>query len=383
VTTEISRPVPFTAIQLAFNHLPQETKNDIYRRVWEIDGKPLGDPQYGQHHVCDKKERLYTLLPRGEQERLIKHIFDEQTQRWKEYIYSNVWEKDGKPLGDPRYGEHHAFDDLEWLSSRLSYQHPLFINCVEPGERIKTRYNPFLSNAPTEYPKHGIYRNGGTHPHLEDPYGVPCSQFGCIKLGAQKAINLPESVKKVIQGKQLTEINVLFFNANEALQMLKRENAQPSYHNRGYGKHNIPQDQELPINLYFHGVVYPDMKLQDRERKQHFPFGIFSAQGEARWFGGWGGAAFEELQPTEIYAHKLGHDAPYISCSPNNARLWVKNSASFYSVLINGDKAHVTLHVSRSTRDLMKINENQDLKIEDIPALFPGPEFVNLRDLLS
>jgi hypothetical protein len=55
-------PVDLAALAAAIRQLPEAQREHIYLNTWILDGRPWGDPHYGEHHVADNLKNLKSIL---------------------------------------------------------------------------------------------------------------------------------------------------------------------------------------------------------------------------------------------------------------------------------------------------------------------------------
>jgi len=358
-----------TAVIEIFEALPAEEQNPLFGAVWEKDGKPMGDPEYGRKHVFDDIAFLFQNLSEATQRKIaLKTITPYGIELPAETAKTmTIAQLIGLIPSDlDRKREEHFPNEFS-------------LNLERPGFFPAQDTNFYLSGTCSRHlPSIGVYRNYETHPHLDFPYYLEGRNRGVITLRPSYRKNLPEDLQRAIAHCKDIDIHIRFDNTARLKQELKKQNEDDAYR-KDSEKGKPVKHADLPINLVFHGVAFPDLTPPD-EGQADFPFGIFGANG-ANWFGGWGGAPFGELQPTNVHAHKVDDEHQINGCSPNNARLWIEDEASFYSVFIKDGKAIVVLHVCHTEHERI-FSENPELTLGEFPAHYVSDKFDNLRALI-
>lgn len=99
-------------VREAFDRLDSSLKNAIYGMVWVEAGCPnTGDPQWGEHHAFDDMQIFYGALKRH-----VKESFEALSQEEKNAVYYHVYhlaKSEGLDVDSvPAWGEIHALDNI-------------------------------------------------------------------------------------------------------------------------------------------------------------------------------------------------------------------------------------------------------------------------------
>ncbi|MBS0619922.1 MAG: hypothetical protein JSS61_00480 [Verrucomicrobia bacterium] len=104
-------------VKALFYDISQARSNALDKKVWELAGSPdTPIPDWGLQHRYDDAERFYRALPIDDETKDTFHEYDTDT---KNRVYRKVWELAGRPEGDPWWGEHHVFHDAYFFYSAL------------------------------------------------------------------------------------------------------------------------------------------------------------------------------------------------------------------------------------------------------------------------
>jgi leucine-rich repeat protein SHOC2 len=113
-----SEPTPEEKIKTLFSSsLPTADQNLIFEMVWFYAGsQTTDDSQWGEHHVFEEMERFYLSVRKA-----ITTKLERLPQEKKNMVYGKVWELAGKPnTRDRQWGEHNALNNLTRLADALS-----------------------------------------------------------------------------------------------------------------------------------------------------------------------------------------------------------------------------------------------------------------------
>lgn len=99
-----------------FLSLPSADQNLIFEMVWICAGNQnTDDPQWGEHHVFEDMDRFYLSVRKA-----ISTKLERLPQEKKNEVYGKVWELAGKPITkDWQWGEHLALDNLTRLADAM------------------------------------------------------------------------------------------------------------------------------------------------------------------------------------------------------------------------------------------------------------------------
>lgn len=91
-----------------FDSLSPANQRLIYEKVWELSGKPTGDPQWGRDHAFDVMMTFCRAV-----RKVILAKFEQLSDEQKSAVYLKVWELAGRP---ELYNNYCAFEEriLKW-----------------------------------------------------------------------------------------------------------------------------------------------------------------------------------------------------------------------------------------------------------------------------
>ncbi len=196
-----TRTAAFTESQLIqpfFNQLPEEFRNDVYSRVYELHGRPhTSDVNWGGNNLYSDMKifhralrevfnpgAVYTSDPavqvqqtpiltdpiqilqaihdrsniaRQAEGRQLQPLFDQLPQDFRNQVYARIWELHGKPISDDSsWGEHNLFNSLDYFHIALrdvAAANAYTASCSLVGssaDRFYTALHIFLLQLPQE-----------------------------------------------------------------------------------------------------------------------------------------------------------------------------------------------------------------------------------------